>query len=105
MDSKVDILNETLLNIFWSYIPNKKIQCDYCQPPWMTNSIKRSLKESSKLTKRYYKNGQKKKDLEKFIEKSSNCTKKILEAKNNYILKINTKLQNSKIATKTYKAF
>ena len=33
--SKVDLLNETLLNSFRNYIPNKKIKCDYCQPPWM----------------------------------------------------------------------
>ena len=60
IDSKVDLLNETLLNIFRNYIPNKKIKCDYRQPPWMTNNIKRSLKERSKLTKCYYKNSQKK---------------------------------------------
>ena len=26
INSKVDLLNETLLNIFWNYIPNKKNQ-------------------------------------------------------------------------------
>ena len=66
--SKVDLLKETLLNIFQNYIPNKKIKCDYRQPPWMTNNIKRSSKESSKLTKCYYKNSQKKKDYEKLLE-------------------------------------
>ena len=30
-----ELLNETLLNIFQNYIPNKKIKCDYRQPPWM----------------------------------------------------------------------
>ena len=60
VDSKVDLLNETLLNIFRNYIPNKKIKCDYRQPPWMTDDIKKSLKERSKLTKTYYKNGQQK---------------------------------------------
>ena len=50
IDSKVDLLNETL-NIFQNYIPNKKIKCDYRQHPWMKDSIKRSLKEHSKLTK------------------------------------------------------
>ena len=59
-DSKVDLLNEILLNIFRNYTPNKKIKCDYPQPPWKTNNIKRSLTERSKLTKCYYKNGQKK---------------------------------------------
>ena len=65
----------------------------------MTNNIKRSLKQHSKLTKCYYKNGQKKND-EKLIEKSSDCTKEILEAKNFYFLKMTTKLQDQKTAAK-----
>ena len=44
-DGKVDFLNETLLNIFWNCIPNKKIKCDYQQPPWMANKIKKYFKE------------------------------------------------------------
>ena len=58
VDRKVDPLNETLLNIFRNYIPNKKIKFNYCQPPWMNNNIKRCLKERSKLTKFFYKNDQ-----------------------------------------------
>ena len=68
----------------------------------MTNSIKRSLKERSKLTKCYYKNGQKKSCYEKLLEKFSDCTKEILEAKNNYFHKMTTKLQYPKTAAKTY---
>ena len=45
VDEKVDFLNKTLLNIFRNYIPNKKIKCDYRQPPWMTDNIKKSLKK------------------------------------------------------------
>ena len=38
---KANIENfKTLLNIFRNYIPNKKIKCDYRQPPWMTDIIK-----------------------------------------------------------------
>ena len=84
VDSKVDLLNETLLNIFRNYIPNKKIKCDYRQPPWMTDDIKKSLKERSKLTKTYYKNGQQKID-DKVSEKSADCMKNITQAKNDYI--------------------
>ena len=36
VDSRVDLLNETLTNIFRNYIPNKKIKFDYLQPPLMT---------------------------------------------------------------------
>ena len=65
IDSKVN--QETLLNIFRNYIPNKRIKCGYRQPPWMIIRIKRF----TKLTKRYYKNGQKKSDHEKLLEKFS----------------------------------
>ena len=50
-----ELLNETLLHIFRNYIPNKKIKCDYRQPPWMTDNNKKFLKERSKLTKIFYK--------------------------------------------------
>ena len=30
IDTKVGLLNKTLLNIFRNYIPNKKINCNYC---------------------------------------------------------------------------
>ena len=48
IDSKVDLLNKRLLNIFWNHISNKKIKRNHGQLPWMTD---RSLKERSKLTK------------------------------------------------------
>ena len=54
----------------------------------MTDIIKKSLKGRCKLTKFFYKNGQRKVDHDKVLEKSEECTKQILEAKKNYILKI-----------------
>ena len=53
------------------------------------------------MTKCYYKNGQKKSDYKKLFERSSDCTKEILEAKNSHILKTTTKLQDPKTAAKT----
>ena len=35
IDAKVEPFNETLLNIFINYFPNKKIKRDYHQPPSM----------------------------------------------------------------------
>ena len=57
VDEKVDVLNKTLKNIFQNYIPNKKVKCNYCQPPCFNNKIKKCLIERSKLTKIYYKHG------------------------------------------------
>ena len=97
---KVELLKKTVLNIFRSYIPNKKIKCDYRQPPWRTGNIKKSLKNRCKLTKFFYKNGQRKTDHEKVLEKSAECTQEILEAKKNYILKMTQKLADSNTAPK-----
>ena len=99
-DQKVELLNETL-NIFQNCIPNKKIKCGYCQPPWMTDNIKKSLKQRSKLTKIFYKNGQRNSDHIKVLEKSEECTSLISEAKKNYILKMTSKLEDSNTASKT----
>ena len=47
----------------------------------MTDKIQKSLKERSKLTKSYYKNGQQKNDYYKVLKKPVDCTKKITAAK------------------------
>ena len=99
---KVKLLNETLLNIFRNYIPNKKIKCDYRQPPWITDKIKTLLKERCKLTNIFYKNGQKTTDRDKVLLKSAECTQEILEAKKNYIFTMSNKLEDSKTASKAY---
>ena len=74
IDAKLELLNETLLNIFRNYIPNEKIKCHYHQPPSMNENIKRKLKQRTK-------NGQIKCEYDKILEKSTECTTEILEAK------------------------
>ena len=54
------------------------------------------------MTKCYYNYGQKNSDHKNLIEKSYDCTKEILKAKNNYILKMTTNSQDPKTAAKTY---
>ena len=87
VDGEVKHLNETLLNIFQNYIPNKKIKYDYLEPPWINVNIKSSLKQRPELTKIFYKNGLRKSDRIKVLEKSAECTKKILKAKKYIYLK------------------
>ena len=60
------------------------------------------MKERSKLTKSYYKNGQQKCDYDKVLENFADCTNKITQAKNDYINKMTEKLQNPSAAPKTY---
>ena len=44
----------------------------------MNDKVKRCLKERTKLSKFYYKNGQKKEDQEKLEAKAAYCTEQIL---------------------------
>ena len=91
INKKVDILNECLKNIFHNFVPNKVINCDYKQPPWMSESIKSKLKERAKLTKKNVKGGKKDSDLVQINALSNECTKAILEAKKKYISQLSQK--------------
>ena len=101
-DAKVELLNETLLNIFRNYIPNKKVKCDYRHPPWMNDNIKRKLKERTKLIRYFDKNGQMKCDYDKILEKSAECNAEKFDTKKNYIFNMTSKLVDSHTAPKTY---
>ena len=68
----------------------------------MTNKTKNLLKERSKLTKYFYRNGQREIDLDKVFEKSAECTTEIHETKKQYILKMTNKLEDAFTALKTY---
>ena len=78
---KVDFLNKTLLNIFKNYIPNKKIKCDYRQAPWMTDIVKKILKERCKLTKFFTKMVREKLIVINFCKSLKNTLRKSLKLK------------------------
>ena len=63
---------------------------------------KKIFKKRCKLTRFFYKNGQRKVDHDKVLEKSEECTKQILEAKKNYILKMTKKLADSNTSSKSH---
>ena len=60
------------------------------------------FKRKIKLTNFFYKNVQRKVDHDKVLKKSEECTKQILEAKKNYILKMTKKLADSNTSSKSY---
>ena len=93
VDRKVDFRN---------YIPNKKIKFNYRQPLWINDNIKRCLKERSKLTKFFYKNGQKREDKEKLEAEAVYCKEQIMKAKNDYTQRMTNKLNAPKAAPKTH---
>ena len=72
VDGKVKHLNEALLNIFRNYISNKTIKLMIMI--MINDNIKSSLKQRSKLSKIYYKNGLRNSDRIRVLEKSTECT-------------------------------
>ena len=91
-DEKVKSLYNILLNIFKNFIPNKVIKFDYKYPNWMNPNIFSSLRNRSKLTKRYYSNPtEEKKNL---TAKSNECPKMIVEAKERYTNKLSKNLDD-----------
>ena len=75
---------------------------------WMTDKTKNILKERSKLTKMFYRNGQRKSDRDKVLEKPAECTR-ILGAKKQCRLKMTRKLEDTITAPQNsldyYKSF
>ena len=57
------MFNETILNIFRNYVPNKYITCDDKDPVWMNKKIKSKIKSKNIFYKQYIYNGRKKSDL------------------------------------------
>ena len=57
LDSQVVTLNETILNVFRNYVPNKYITIDDKDPVWMNQKIKSKMETKNKLYQQYIQNG------------------------------------------------
>ena len=57
LDAQVKALNETILNVFRNYVPNKYIAVDDKDLVWMNEIIKSKMKTKNKLYKLYIQNG------------------------------------------------
>ena len=98
----MELLSNTLINTFRNYIPNKKIKFKYGEALWINQNIKVALRKRFRLTKRYYVNGQVQSDFNLLPGHSKKCTEIILSAKNEYMLRMSKKLNDSLNAPKSY---
>ena len=57
INTQVSILNETILNVFSNYVPNKYITIDDKDPVWMNETIKLKIKAKDNMYKKYIQNG------------------------------------------------
>ena len=56
INAQVVALNETILNVFRNYVPNKYITIDDKDPVWMNETIKSKIKAKNALYKKYVQN-------------------------------------------------
>ena len=48
INERVELLPNTLTNIFRNYIPNKKVKFKYNEAPWINKNIKSALRKRSR---------------------------------------------------------
>ena len=102
IDSQVMTLNETILNVFRNYVPNKYITIDDKDPVWMNETIKSKIKTKNKLYTQYIKNGRFESDFV-FIENLINEINDLISsAKDLYYNNLAKRLNNPLLQTKTY---
>ena len=101
INGKIKLLNETLLNIFNGFIPNKIFKFDYKKLVWMNKEIKLLLKKRLKLTKKYCNNpSDHNKNL--LVNVANECTRLIIAAKEKYLIRLSAKIEDPSTASKTY---
>ena len=101
INEQVAAFNETTLNVFQNYVPNKYITIDDKDPVWMNENIKTKIKEKNTFYHKYIENGRLESDfilLEKLITELNDL---IFSTNTLYYENLAKKLNNPLLETKT----
>ena len=102
INSQVKLFNETLLNIFSNFIPNKIKTFRDSDPPWINDDIKSKIKLKHKLYHRYLRHKRNKEDFAKVEHLCNEIDNLIFKSKKEYYQNINRKLNDPLTSSKTY---
>ena len=75
VEKQVNILNDTLFNIFPNFVRSKVITINDRDPPWINEEIKCEIKSQNMTFQQYLKNGRKIIDFEIVDKKQQNYLK------------------------------
>ena len=95
-------LNETILNVFWNYVPNKYITIDDKDPVWMNETIKSKIKTRNKLYKQYIENDRFESDFMMIETLTTEINDLITSTKDLYYNNLAKRLNNPLLQAKTY---
>ena len=99
---QVRLLNETILNIMSTFVPNKTIKITPSAPEWLNQDIKNMLKKQNRIFKKYKKNGFREIDEVPLDLYRKECAEAIEKSKKKYLLKLGDKLTNNSTGQKSY---
>ena len=99
---QVVIFNQTLMNIFSNYIPNKLITVNDKDPPWMNEYIKKKILDK-KVACNFFNTNNKNYDSSLKLQTiSTELPEIILKRKNDYHRQLSDKLNDPEISAKAY---
>ena len=98
----VDIFTDTLFSVISSNIPNKVINCNDKDPPWITPELKTAIKRKHRVYRKYVKRGQRKEDWNQVKDIRNKTSKMIIRAKEKYFLNLGRKLSDPNQGIKAY---
>ena len=99
---QVTIFNQTLMNIFSDYIPNKLITVDDKDPPWMDESSKKKIMAKKYACKSFNTNKNNYYAYLKLQTVSTELSEMILKRKEDYYRLLSDKLNDPHTSTKSY---
>ena len=101
-NAKVEILNNTLLNIFRNFIPHETIKCKSKDPPWINTEIKNALRKKNRLYKKYISGGRLQNDQINLSEMTLTVSNVITTSKNAYFSNLGERLNDPATSPKSY---
>ena len=98
----VDKFYEVLKSTFSENIPNKIVQFNDKDPPWISREVKRAIKRKHRVYKKFMQRGRRVADWENVKEVSKLTSKLIANAKENYYKTLGRKLSDPITGTKAF---
>ena len=101
-NEQVSILNETILNVFSNYVPDKYITIDDKDLVWMNETIKLKIKAKDNMYNKYLQNGRFKSDFVLLETLITELNELIDTTKALYYENLGKNLNNPSVQAKTY---
>ena len=102
IEKQVNILNDTLFNIFSNFVRSKAITINDRDPPWINEEIKCKMKSKNKPFQQNLENGRKITDFEIVDKEAAELSEMIQNRKERYFYDLSVKLNNPQTSPKTY---